>query len=88
MLSPRRVEPAVQAPHDYEEREEAQPDQESPWVCARCGSHDVQHAMWVELNGERVREEFGSWCGNLANSWCPECDTNVKIVRESELELQ
>lgn len=45
---------------------------EPDYKCAVCGSTEVQHAMWVDVNTEVVRENFGSWCYG-DNSYCPRC---------------
>ena len=41
--------------------------------CVRCGSTDVSHASWVDLNTEAVGDLFGSWCYG-DNSFCSACD--------------
>jgi hypothetical protein len=62
------------------------------YVCCKCGSTEVQHAMWVELNTDTVRDPFGTWCyvdeavrrGHTSgNSWCNGCDKHTRIELQS-----
>lgn len=60
------------------------------YVCSVCGSAEVQHAMWVTLNTEQVRGEFGTWNYD-DNTWCPDCcdagrDGHTKIILREEYE--
>jgi hypothetical protein len=49
-----------------------------PFKCKRCGGTNVQHAMWVLLNTNEPKDDFGSWC-NGDNSWCSDCDDHTEI---------
>lgn len=57
------------------------------YFCHECGSRDVQHAMWVELNTGKTHEDFGSWC-NGDNSWCEVCQAHVHIELEEAIDLE
>lgn len=48
------------------------------YKCKKCGSAKVQHAMWVELNTERVHDTFGTW-NHDDNSFCPNCEEHGTI---------
>jgi len=53
------------------------------WVCASCGSEDVQHAMWVDMNTNEVHDIFGSWCHG-DNSFCNGCGENSELVEREK----
>ena len=55
--------------------------QKKPWICAVCGSEDVQHAMWVNVNTKEVFEDFGTWCSG-DNNWCEQCEEHTEIVEK------
>ncbi len=64
-------------------------DDSQIWVCATCGSEDVQHAMWVRLNTNEIREEFGTW-NEDDSTWCDVCalgdgdgDGHTKVITKS-----
>jgi hypothetical protein len=42
-------------------------------MCGNCGSIDVEHAHWVNLNTDRVGEIFGSY-GEADTMHCPNCE--------------
>ena len=52
-------------------------------VCAVCGSENVQHAMWVNVNTSEVLGEFGTWCDG-DNSWCEDCDEHTELVEREK----
>jgi hypothetical protein len=51
------------------------------YVCAKCGSDNVQHAMWVNVNTNEVHDIFGSWCHG-DNSWCEDCEEHTQLVEK------
>ena len=54
--------------------------------CSVCGGTDVEHAMWVEVNGERVSEPFGTW--NYGdNCWCNDCREHHPLVDPVDQEV-
>ncbi len=55
------------------------------YKCKVCGSTNVQHVMWVDLNTDEPQEAFGSWneedtshCGDCGSAGC------IKVVDECE----
>jgi len=54
------------------------------YVCAVCGSENVQHAMWVAVNTGDVNDDFGSWCAG-DNSWCDDCEEHTGLVARESL---
>lgn len=55
--------------------------------CSRCGSEDVQYAVWFNPNTEEVGEIFGSW-GEEDSSFCCSCEENGTLVETSEEEVR
>ncbi len=53
--------------------------------CLQCGSPEVQHAHWVDMNTNEIGEPFGSWCWG-DNSYCAKCEGPVKIVTQHDPE--
>lgn len=51
--------------------------------CAECGSANVEHAHWVDLNTDEVVSLFGSWC-EPDSSWCRELARRALAERASE----
>lgn len=51
--------------------------------CETCGGPNVQHAMWVSLNTNRVHDEFGTWNYD-GSTWCDDCGEHVKIGWKGE----
>lgn len=58
-----------------------EPKKKTVYVCEACGSEDVEHAMWVNVNTKEVFEDFGSWC-NGDNSYCNSCDEHTELVEK------
>lgn len=42
------------------------------WVCAECGSKNVEATFWVNVNTNVVNDGFGSWNAG-DNTYCPDC---------------
>ncbi len=51
--------------------------------CEVCGGTNVQHAMWVDLNTDKIEDDYGSWCGD-GNSWCCDCQEHTPITMEKK----
>lgn len=49
--------------------------------CKYCGSANVQHAMWVNLNSNNILEPYGTW--NEA-AFCADCQEHSCIEPEPE----
>lgn len=49
--------------------------------CETCGGYNVEHAMFVSLNSERILEPYGSWCFG-DNAWCADCEEHTRIREE------
>ena len=47
--------------------------------CEECGGTNVQHAMWVELNTDKIVDVFGSWCEE-DSAFCSDCEKATQIV--------
>lgn len=54
------------------------------YVCAACGSDDVQHAHWVNPNTNEVGGVFGSWNETDA-VFCNACEEHAGIVERDEI---
>jgi len=51
------------------------------YLCAKCGSTDVHHALWVHLETGDVREPFGTWCAG-DNSFCANCQEHCRLEKK------
>lgn len=53
-----------------------------PWLCAECGSMDIQQKVWVDTNTGDIVD----W-DNVGKSecYCQNCEANTLQIRRSEL---
>lgn len=49
-----------------------------PVRCTECGGRNIQVAMWVRLNENKVMDDFGSW-DETDTKWCSDCDKHVLL---------
>ena len=47
--------------------------------CTKCGSADVQHAVWMQSNTGEVVDDFGSF-NEPDSSWCNACESHATLV--------
>ena len=57
----------------------------SAWVCADCGSDDIQTMTWVNVNTSEVHEQCHSWNWKEA-SYCCSCVGGALFVSREEYE--
>ncbi len=53
------------------------------WVCSKCGSNEVQTAMWVNMN---TLEPDGNYGADEAidTNWCLSCEGHYEICTQEE----
>lgn len=49
------------------------------FICSKCDSDDVEHAMWVNPNTETVGDTFGTWNEDDA-SFCNNCESTGTLI--------
>ena len=56
------------------------------FVCAKCGSEEIQAKAWIYLNTEEVCS-----CCDIMNEqddyWCEDCEEHCDIITKEEYEL-
>jgi hypothetical protein len=53
------------------------------WVCADCGSANVECAMWVNPNTEEVSGDFGTFNADYS-TYCNDCDEHRTLVKPEQ----
>jgi hypothetical protein len=53
-----------------------------PWLCKECGSLDIQHRVWIDVNTGEVVDR-----GNVERDdlWCADCREHTGQTQQSEL---
>ena len=57
-----------------------------PVRCSKCGGTNVQVAMWVRVNENKIMDDFGSWDFE-DTKYCEDCDEHVRLI-EPEFTMQ
>ena len=52
------------------------------YYCSTCGGENVETAMWVDANTDKVGDTFGSW-HEIDTNWCRDCDAHVMIATKT-----
>jgi hypothetical protein len=53
------------------------------WVCATCGSNEVEERVWRKCNDATCS---GIGEADYEDNWCINCENNCSIITEEEYE--
>jgi hypothetical protein len=48
------------------------------YICANCGSNQVESKRWVDMNTQKVGDTCSD--GEDADNWCNSCRTHCRIT--------
>lgn len=54
------------------------------YVCFQCGSREVEHKCWVDVNSDKVLDAIDSY--DIEDFWCRTCESHIKLITEDEYE--